>query len=91
MCMYVTMRVTRTLWAAILLHGLTDPTTFLSTGGLDQAVKTTGNGWTALSGFATILLIAFGVIAVFLTRGKAARLGPAGAVDETTPTRRPVR
>ena len=25
MCMYLTMRVTGTIWAAIVLHGLTDP------------------------------------------------------------------
>ena len=34
MCMYLTMRVTSTLWAAIVLHGLTDPTTILSSGGV---------------------------------------------------------
>ena len=39
MCMYLAMRVTGTIWAAIVLHGLTDPTTILSTGGVDEAVN----------------------------------------------------
>ena len=42
MCMCLTMRVTGTIWAAIVLHGMTDPTTFLSTGGLDEAVQSAG-------------------------------------------------
>ncbi|WP_018349914.1 CPBP family intramembrane glutamic endopeptidase [Longispora albida] len=72
MCMYLAMRVTGTIWAAIVLHAVTDPTTFLSTGGLDKAVNTGGAGWTALAASATIALIAFGVLAAFLTRGDAA-------------------
>ena len=39
MCMYLAMRVTATIWTAIVLHGLTDPATFLSTGGVDEAVR----------------------------------------------------
>ncbi|SDT16460.1 CPBP family intramembrane glutamic endopeptidase [Actinoplanes derwentensis] len=70
-CMYLVMRVTGTLWAAIVLHGLTDPTTFLSTGGIDQAVDTAGaRGWSALTGIATIGLMLFAVVAVFLIRNQ---------------------
>lgn len=72
MCMYLAMRVTGSIWAAIVLHALTDPTTFLSTGGVDQSVNTGGgSGWTALSSGATVALVAFGVVAVFLVRGRA--------------------
>ena len=70
-CMYLTMRVTGTIWAAIVLHALTDPTTMLSTGGVDQAVGTQASGGSVLASFATIALIAFGVVAAFLVRGKA--------------------
>lgn len=71
MCMYLTMRVTGTIWAAIVLHGLTDPTTFLSTGGLDKAVTDQASGASTLAAVATVLLILFAIVAAFLVRGKA--------------------
>ncbi|MGN9910433.1 CPBP family intramembrane glutamic endopeptidase [Phytohabitans sp. LJ34] len=71
-CMYLAMRVTGTVWAAIVLHALTDPSTFLSTGGVDQAVDTQqANGWSTLAALATIVFIVFAAVAVFLVRGKA--------------------
>ncbi|MGY1752974.1 CPBP family intramembrane glutamic endopeptidase [Blastococcus sp. SYSU D01042] len=73
-CMYLAMRVTGTIWAAIVLHGLTDPTTILSTGGVDEAVgaQDTG-GWSALAGVSTFAFMAFAFVAVFLVRGNARR------------------
>ncbi|MFE3289667.1 CPBP family intramembrane glutamic endopeptidase [Rhodococcus sp. NPDC059234] len=68
MCMYLAMRVTGTIWAAIVLHALTDPTTFLSSGGLDKAVGSTSAGG-AIAALVTIALIAFGAVAAFLVRG----------------------
>ncbi|WP_370615553.1 CPBP family intramembrane glutamic endopeptidase [Mumia sp. Pv 4-285] len=70
MCMYLTMRVTGTIWAAIVLHGLTDPTTILTTGGLDEAVVSQGGGATVAAALVTVVLIAFGFLAIFLVRGK---------------------
>ncbi|MBT2266707.1 CPBP family intramembrane glutamic endopeptidase [Rhodococcus erythropolis] len=70
MCMYLTMRVTGTIWAAIVLHGLTDPTTILSTGGLDTSVTTEVSGAAAITSLLTVLLVVFGVIAVFLIRDR---------------------
>ncbi len=72
MCMYLSMRVTGTIWAAIILHGLTDPTTFLSTGGIDEAVSNQGAGWAAFASIATIAFMLFAVVAAFLVRGRVA-------------------
>ena len=70
MCMYLAMRVTGTIWAAMVLHGLTDPTTFLDSGGLDKAVTASAGGATTVALLATVLLVLFGIIAVFLIRGR---------------------
>ncbi len=69
MCMYLTMRVTGTIWAAIVLHALTDPTTVLSSGGVDTAVGTSSSGG-AIAALVTIVLVVFGFVAVFLVRDK---------------------
>lgn len=69
MCMYLTMRVTGTIWAAIVLHGLTDPTTILSTGGLDTSV-TGASGASTVASLVTALLVVFGIVAIFLVRGR---------------------
>ncbi|MGW4234352.1 CPBP family intramembrane glutamic endopeptidase [Streptomyces sp. NPDC004980] len=76
-CMYLTMRVTGTIWAAIILHGLTDPTTFLASGGVDEAVTNRAGGWSVLGTAATVLMIVFSLVAVFLIRG--ARRAPVTA------------
>ena len=70
MCMYLTMGVTGTIWAAIVLHGVTDPTTFLSTGGIDEAVSPQGAEWTAFASLATVGFMLLAVAAVFLIRGR---------------------
>ncbi|MET9675822.1 type II CAAX endopeptidase family protein [Streptomyces sp. NPDC006482] len=75
-CMYLTMRVTGTIWAAIVLHALTDPTTFLASGGVDEAVTGQTGGWSALAAAVTILMIVFSLVAVFLVRGN--RRAPVG-------------
>lgn len=72
-CMYLTMRVTRSLWAPVLLHGLYDPTLFLSAGGIDQAA--TGgdvNVALTLAAPANILCILIAVVALLLVRGRTA-------------------
>jgi membrane protease YdiL (CAAX protease family) len=70
MCMYLAMRVTGTIWTAVVLHGLTDPTTFLATGGIDKSVTDSASGATTVATLATVLIILFGVVAVFLVRGR---------------------
>src|SRR6478735_5957918 len=74
MCMYLSMRVTGTIWAAIVLHGLTDPTTFLASGGIDDAVTSSqGSGWALFAVAATLAFMVFAVVSAFLIRGKVAR------------------
>ncbi len=68
-CMYLVMRLTSTIWSAIALHAVTDPTTVLAGGGIDEAVTNHTGGWSVLSSTATILMIAFSFAAVFLVRG----------------------
>lgn len=73
--MYLTMRVTGNLIWAVILHGLTDPTTFLATGGIDQAAAGAQSPLLALAGPATFLLIGAGFVLLVFIRGRA---------DETT-------
>lgn len=72
-CMYLTMRVTRSLWAPVLLHGLYDPTLFLSAGGIDQV---SGGGDVnvalTLAAPANILCLVIAVVALLLVRGRVA-------------------
>jgi hypothetical protein len=74
MLMYLTMRVTGFIVAAMILHGLTDPTTFLANGGLpDKVVVDTSAavGLPALAGgYQLFLLIPVAVIMGFFVRGK---------------------
>jgi len=69
-CMYLTLRVTRSLWAAVLLHGLYDPTLFLASGGIDQAADGAQNSLLTLAGPANILCVLIAVVAVFLVRDR---------------------
>ena len=78
-CMYLTMRVTGTIWAAMVLHGLTDPTTMLSAGGVDAAGPSAAGGNT-VTFVLTLVLVLFGLIAMFFVRGRAQT-----AASATTP------
>lgn len=70
-CMYLSMRVTGTIWAAIILHALTDPTTMLATGGIDETVGTrTATIWDALAAYGVIAFMVFAAVAVLLVRGR---------------------
>jgi uncharacterized protein len=74
MLMYLTMRVTGFIAGAMILHALTDPTTFLANGGLpDKVVADTTSvvGLPALAGgYQLFLLIPVAVIMGFFVRGK---------------------
>ena len=69
--MYLTMRVTGFLLAAIILHGLTDPTTILAVGDIDKvATGSSATGVLAIAGLATFLLIVSGYVLLIFIRGK---------------------
>jgi hypothetical protein len=74
MLMYLTMRVTGFILGAMVLHGLTDPTTFLANGGLpDKVVVDTSAaaGLPAIAGgYQLFLLVPIGIILGFFVRGK---------------------
>jgi membrane protease YdiL (CAAX protease family) len=69
--MYLTLRVTGNLIWPIILHALTDPTTFLASGGIDQANAGTDSPLLVLAGPATFLLIAAGFVLLIFIRGNA--------------------
>lgn len=76
--MYLSMRVIGFVAGAMILHALTDPTTFLATGGLPDAVDaTTVTGLAAIGGQFTIVVILAGWIMAFFIRGKVGE--PKGA------------
>ncbi|MFD4374362.1 CPBP family intramembrane glutamic endopeptidase [Streptomyces sp. NPDC058486] len=72
-CMYLTMRVTGSIWVAIVLHALTDPTTFLATGGVDEGAVSQGGLWSAVTAGSTFLMVALAVVAVLLVKGRRSR------------------
>ncbi|WP_327305168.1 type II CAAX endopeptidase family protein [Streptomyces sp. NBC_01298] len=67
-CMYLVMRLTGTIWSAIALHAVTDPTTMFASGGVDEAVAHHAGGWSVLASTATVLMVVFAFVAVFLVR-----------------------
>lgn len=69
-CMYLVMRVTGSIVWAVVLHGLTDPTLFLATGGIDTAAQGAQNIWLVLAGTGNYAVILFGIVALFLIRGR---------------------
>jgi membrane protease YdiL (CAAX protease family) len=71
MCMYLSMRVTGSFVTVIVLHGLTDPSGILASGGVDQSVDgNTTNAPVAIAGLLTTVLLVFAVVAAFRVRGK---------------------
>lgn len=78
-CMYVVMRATGSIVWAIMLHALTDPTLFLSTGGIDTAAEGAQNIWLTIAGTGNWAVMIFGAVALFLIRG---RVSPDTTIDE---------
>lgn len=68
--MYLTLRVTGNLIWPIVLHALTDPTTFLATGGIDVQGTNT-SPLLSLAGLSTVVFLAFALIALIFIRGNA--------------------
>lgn len=69
--MYLAMRVTGSLLFAMVLHGFTDPTTFLSVGGIDTGSVDSSNALLTLAAPFNLLIIVAGLVALFFIRGKA--------------------
>jgi hypothetical protein len=70
--MYLTMRSFRFIVAAMILHGLTDPTTILATGGIDKVGDTAVAGMAAaISGWTLFVLVPLGIVLLLCVRGKA--------------------
>ncbi len=69
--MYLTLRSTRFLIFAMILHGLTDPMGVLANGGIgDNATETSLNGLLNLAGLLTIPVGLAGLILLLFVRGK---------------------
>jgi len=70
--MYLTMRSFRFIIAAMILHGLTDPTAILATGGIDKVSDTAPAGIPeVVAGFTLFVLVPLGIILLLCVRGKA--------------------
>ena len=81
--MYLTLRVTGHIIWAILIHGLFDPTLFLSTGGVDESNAATQNIFLTIAGPANIVIIGVGLILVCFVRGRVKRVHEPGISDES--------
>lgn len=80
--MFLALRVSRWLIVPMLLHALTDPTTLMAVGGLNDAHALAPAGSHALVTVASLfnfVYIVFGIVAVFLLPGRRAR-----ALDRTS-------
>ncbi|OII12667.1 CPBP family intramembrane glutamic endopeptidase [Curtobacterium sp. MCBA15_008] len=80
--MFLALRVSRWLIVPMLLHALTDPTTLMAVGGLNDAHAVVTGGSHALVTFASLfnfVYIVFGIVAIFLLPGRRAR-----ALDRTS-------
>lgn len=73
--MYLTMRSFGFLLAAMIMHGLTDPTAVLATGGIDTVSEAAPAGLAALNGgFTFFVLIPLGIVLLLCVRGKAGQV-----------------
>jgi membrane protease YdiL (CAAX protease family) len=81
--MYLTLRVTGFLVWAMLVHGLTDPTTILATGGIDKV--SSGAPTSDLlhaAGLITFPLVFVGIVLLFFVRGRAGDAEDGAGHDE---------
>jgi hypothetical protein len=70
--MYLSMRVIGFIIGAMVLHGLTDPTGFLASGGIDKLPGAGGTSTLAdVVGLITIVMVVVGLGLVLCIRGKA--------------------
>ena len=78
--MYLTLRATGFLVWAMLVHGLTDPTTILASGGIDKvSTGASTDGLLHAAGLFTFPLVFIGIILLLFVRG---RVGETKGDDE---------
>lgn len=69
--MYLTMRATGFIIWAMVLHGLTDPTNFLASGGIDKLPGSDGSSALADAvGAVTVVMVIIGIVLLLCVRGK---------------------
>lgn len=71
--MYLALRVTGSLVWPILLHALTDPTTILASGGIDENTLGTDNVFLSIASPFNYVIVLAGLLALFFIRGRVAR------------------
>ena len=82
--MYLTLRVTGFLVWAMLVHGLTDPTTILASGGIDKvSTGSPTNDLLHAAGLFTIPLALIGIILLLFVRGRVGE--PEGDAEHVAP------
>ncbi|MGR2751949.1 CPBP family intramembrane glutamic endopeptidase [Agromyces arachidis] len=84
--MYLVMRVTGSIIWAMVLHGLTDPTTMLASGGVDELNAGTTNVFISLVSPSTVLLIIGALVMLIFIRGNAMGRAAAGEPARVTTT-----
>ncbi len=78
--MYLTLRSVGFLVAAMIMHGLTDPTTILATGGIDEITEAGGdNVFLTATGAFTLVMVPAGVILLLFVRGRVQDRGESAA------------
>jgi membrane protease YdiL (CAAX protease family) len=70
MMMYLTMRVTGSIIWPMIIHALSDPTTFLVSGGVDEAVRSPHNPFLDAAAPFNVILIPAAVVALVLLHGR---------------------
>ena len=76
MVMYMVMRATGNIIWPMIVHGLTDPTTFLSSGGVDTSTGAAHSALLDAAGPFNMIFVALGVIAIIVVRGRVTQVDP---------------
>ncbi|WP_438854398.1 CPBP family intramembrane glutamic endopeptidase [Agromyces sp. M3QZ16-3] len=82
--MYLVMRATGSIVWAMVLHGLTDPTTMLASGGVDELNSATTNVFIGFVSPATILLVVGALVLLIFIRGHAHGRAAEGELERVT-------
>ncbi len=75
MMMYLVMRATGNIVWAMLVHAMTDPTTFLGTGGVDSSTGAAHSSLIDIAGPFNMLFVVAALVAIFLIKGKVSAEG----------------
>lgn len=87
MMMYLVLRVTGRLIWPMILHGLTDPTSFLATGGIDAHGDTAGSdGLISAAGVFNFIYPVLGAIAIIFISGRVSERRSGSTPPRTRPT-----